>query len=55
MKNKEILEDLELFVDPKPLTKEEQVGLSSFIRDLKKKKGQRPPRKQHLQRKSAQR
>ena len=35
MKKKDPLEDLELYIDPKPLTKEEQVNLSVFIRKLK--------------------
>ncbi|WP_395617886.1 hypothetical protein [Aquirufa sp.] len=37
MKKKEILNDLELYVDPTPLTKDEEVGLSFFIRQLKEK------------------
>lgn len=40
MKKKEILEDLEIHLDPKPLTKEEELGLSVFIKQLKKKKSQ---------------
>lgn len=38
MKKKEILDDLEIYVDPKPLTKDEELGLSLFIRQLKEKK-----------------
>lgn len=38
MKKKEILDDLEIYVDPKPLTKEEGLALSLFIRQLKEKK-----------------
>ena len=38
MKKKEILDDLEIHLDPKPLTKEEELGLSLFIRQLKKRK-----------------
>lgn len=38
MKKKEILDDLELYVDPTPLTKEEEVGLSLFIKQLKEKR-----------------
>lgn len=44
MKKKEILDDLEIHVDPKPLTKEEELALSLFIRQLKKKKAQRKKR-----------
>ncbi len=40
MKKKEILEDLEIFVDPKPLTKQEELALSLFIKQLKEKKTQ---------------
>lgn len=42
MKKKEILDDLEIYIDPKPLTKDEELGLSLFIRQLKAKKAQRP-------------
>ena len=42
MKKKEILEDLEIYVDPKPLTEDESIALSLFIRQLKSKKAQRP-------------
>jgi hypothetical protein len=42
MKKKEILDDLEIYVDPKPLTKDEELALSLFIRQLKNKKAQRP-------------
>ena len=38
MKKKEILDDLEIYVDPKPLSKEEGLALSLFIRQLKEKK-----------------
>ncbi len=41
MKKKEILDDLEIYVDPTPLTKDEQLALSLFIRQLKEKKAQR--------------
>jgi hypothetical protein len=55
MKKKEILDDLELYVDPTPLTKEEEVGLSLFIRQLKEKKEETTkPIKQNSRRKSAQ-
>jgi hypothetical protein len=55
MKKKEILDDLEIYVDPKPLTKDEELGLSLFIRQLKEKKALRPtPSKQNLRRKAAQ-
>ena len=55
MKKKEILDDLEIYVDPKPLTKDEELGLSLFIRQLKERKAQRPtPSKQNLRRKAAQ-
>jgi cytochrome c peroxidase len=37
MKKKEILDDLEIYLDPKPLTKEEELGLSLFIRKIKNK------------------
>lgn len=46
MKKKEILDDLEIYIDPKPLTKEEEIALSLFIRQLKAKKAQRPTRAQ---------
>lgn len=35
---KEILEDLELQVDPTPLTKAEEAGLALYIKQLKEKK-----------------
>lgn len=55
MKKKEILDDLEIYIDPKPLTKEEELALSLFIRQLKAKKAQRPTSsKQNLRRKAAQ-
>lgn len=38
MKKKEISDDLEIYIDPKPLTKEEEIALSLFIRQLKEKK-----------------
>ena len=51
----EILDDLEIFVDPKPLTKQEELALSIFIRQLKAKKAKRPVAdKQNLRRKAAQ-
>ena len=37
MKKKEILDDLEIYIDPKPLTKKEELALSLFIRKLKEK------------------
>ena len=37
MKQKKKLDDLEVFVDPKPLTKEETIALSNFIKELKSK------------------
>jgi hypothetical protein len=53
MKKKEILEDLEIYVDPKPLTEEEGIALSLFIRQLKAKKAQRATRaKQTVSKKS---
>ena len=55
MKKKEILDDLEIYVDPKPLTKDEELELSLFIRQLKAKKAQRPTAsKQNLRRRAAQ-
>ena len=42
MKKKEILDDLEIYVDLKPLTEDESIALSLFIRQLKSKKAQRP-------------
>jgi hypothetical protein len=41
MKRKEILDDLEIYVDPKPLTREEELALSLFIKQLKSKKAQK--------------
>ncbi len=38
MKKKTIKDDLEIIVDPKPLTKEEEIALSVFIKKLKAKK-----------------
>ena len=53
MKKKEALEDLEIYVDPKPLTKEEELGLSAFIRKLKGEKARRSAgNKQNKRRKS---
>ena len=37
MKQKKKSHDLEIFVDPKPLTKEEAIALSNFIKELKSK------------------
>lgn len=55
MKKKVILDDLELYVDPTPLTKEEEVGLSLFIRQLKEKKDEKSkPIKHNLKTKAAQ-
>jgi hypothetical protein len=55
MKKKEILDDLEIHLDPKPLTKEEALGLSLFIRQLKKTKAQpTTPSKQNLRHKATQ-
>jgi hypothetical protein len=55
MKKKEILDDLEIYVDPQPLTKDEELGLSLFIRQLKAKKAQpQDARKKNLRRKIAQ-
>ena len=55
MKKKEILDDLEIYVDPKPLTKDEELALSLFIKQLKAKKTQSlTSSKQNLQRKTAQ-
>ena len=44
MKKKEILDDLEIQIDPKPLTKAEEIALSVFIKKLKEKKTLRPSR-----------
>lgn len=55
MKKKEILDDLEIYIDPKPLTKDEELALSLFIRQLKSKKAQRPiASEKNLRHKSAQ-
>ena len=35
MKRKDPIDDLELYIDPTPLSKEEQINLSAFIRKLK--------------------
>ena len=35
MRKRDALDDLELHIDPTPLTKEEQIGLSEFIRKIK--------------------
>lgn len=54
MKKKEILGDLEIYVDPKPLTKAEELGLSLFIKQLKGQKAKRlTASKQNLRRKAA--
>ena len=54
MKKKENINDLEIYIDPKPLTKEEEKALSLFIRQLKeKKKGHRSAGKQNLRRRVA--
>ena len=54
MKRKEILDDLEIYVDPKPLTKDEELALSLFIRQLKDKKAQHlTASKQNLRRRAA--
>lgn len=37
MRKKDALDDLELYIDPKPLTKEEEIALSLFIKKLKEK------------------
>lgn len=37
MKKRDSLDDLELHIDPTPLTKEEELELSKFIRQLKEK------------------
>ncbi|MBI4945948.1 MAG: hypothetical protein HY840_06060 [Bacteroidetes bacterium] len=37
MKKKKTTDDLEIFVDPKPLTKIEELALSRFIKELKSK------------------
>jgi len=37
MKKKNKSKDLEIFVDPTPLTKKEEVALSKFIKELKSK------------------
>lgn len=38
MKKKEALDDLDLYIDPKPMTKEEEIALSLFIRKLKEQR-----------------
>jgi hypothetical protein len=38
MKKKEIANDLELYIDPRPLTKDEKVALCLFIKQLKENK-----------------
>jgi hypothetical protein len=54
MKKKEILDDLEIYVDPKPLTKDEELALSLFIKQLKVKQAQRTTTsKQNLRRRAA--
>lgn len=35
MKKRDALDDLEIYIDPTPLSKEEEIGLSEFIRKLK--------------------
>jgi len=37
MKKKNSIDDLELYVDPTPLTQHEKIGLSDFIKKLKEK------------------
>lgn len=37
MKQKKILHDLKIAIDPKPLTKKEEIALSKFIKELKSK------------------
>ena len=37
MKKKKIIEDMEIVVDPKPLTQEEKIALGKFIKELKNK------------------
>jgi hypothetical protein len=37
MKKKKKLDDLEILIDPKPLTKKEALALSKFIKELKSK------------------
>lgn len=55
MKKKEILDDLELFVDPTPLSKEEEAELALFIRKLKEKSVETAkPVKQNLRSKATQ-
>ncbi len=45
MKKKDALDDLELHIDPTPLTKEEEIELSKFIRQLKEKAARKKNRK----------
>lgn len=55
MKKQGILDDLEILVDPKPLTKDEELALSLFIRKLKAEKAKLPTTsKQNMIRKTAQ-
>ncbi len=39
MKKRDALDDLELHIDPTPLSKEEEIGLIEFIRKLKARQG----------------
>ena len=45
MKKTEAIKDLEIYIDPKPLSNEEAIELSIFIKQLKAKSAQRPTHK----------
>ena len=45
MKTRSSINDLEIFVDPTPLTKEEKVALSKFIQEHKDKNKVKAKRK----------
>ena len=45
MKRKDPLDDLELYLDPTPLTKAEEKALSDFIKKLKDKQKKIHPKK----------
>ena len=55
MKKTEAIKDLEIYIDPKPLSNEEAIELSIFIKQLKAKSAQRPTHKlQHTGQESEQ-
>jgi hypothetical protein len=45
MKKTEAIKDLEIYIDPKPLSNEEAVELGLFIKQLKAKSAQLPTHK----------